>query len=64
MKLLKTFFRLPLKLKLTIPRVFLLMAYYKYLVHHRPFSELAPKIGTLGYETPLNTTTREARAFD
>ena len=63
MKLLKTFFRLPLKLKLTIPRVFVLMAYYKYLVHHRPFSELAPKIGTLGYETPLQTTTRDARAF-
>ena len=63
MKLLKTFFRLPLKLKLTIPRVFVLMAYYKYHVHHRPFSELAPKIGTLGYETPLQTTTRDARAF-
>jgi hypothetical protein len=63
LKLLKTFFRLPLKLKLTIPRVFVLMAYYKYLVHHRPFSELAPKIGTLGYETPLQTTTRDARAF-
>ena len=63
LRLLKTFIRLPLKLKLTIPRVFVLMAYYKYCVHHRPFSELAPKIGTPGYETPLVTTSREARAI-
>ena len=63
MKLLKTFLRLPLKQKLLIPRIFLLMVYYKHQVHTRPFSELAPKIGTLGYETPLETTSRDARVI-
>lgn len=62
MTLLKTFLRIPLKQKLMIPRVLVLMAYYKYLVHHRPFPELAPKIGSLGFETPVETTSREARA--
>ena len=62
MKLLKTFLRMPLRQKLLIPRVLVLMAYYKYRVHHRPFAELAPKIGTLGHETPIETTSREARA--
>lgn len=62
MKLLKTFLRMPLKQKLMIPRVLVLMAYYKYLVHHRAFSELAPKIGSLGFESPVETTSREARA--
>ena len=62
MKLLKTFFRMPLKQKLMIPRGLVLMAYYKHLVHHRPFSELAPKIGTLGFETSVETTSREVRA--
>ena len=61
MKLLKTFLRMPLRQKLLIPRVLVLMAYYKYQVHHRPFSELAPKIGTLGFETPVATTSRDAR---
>ena len=60
MKLLKTFLRMPLKQKLMIPRVFVLMAYYKHQVHNRPFSELAPKIGTLGYETEVVTTPRDA----
>ena len=58
MRLLKTFLRMPLKQKLMIPRVFVLMAYYKHQVHNRPFSELAPKIGTLGYETEVVTTPR------
>ena len=60
MKLLKTFLRMPLKQKLMIPRVFVLMAYYKYQVHNRPFSELAPKIGTYGYETEVLPTSRDA----
>ena len=60
MRLLKTFLRMPLKQKLMIPRVFVLMAYYKHQVHNRPFSELAPKIGTLGYETEVVTTPRDA----
>ena len=62
MRLLKTFLWMPLKQKLLIPRIFVLMAYYKYRVHHRPFSELAPTIGTLGFETPLETSSRAARA--
>lgn len=37
------------------------MLWYRYRVHHRPFAELAPKIGTLGYETPMETTSRYAR---
>lgn len=61
MKLLKTFLRMPLLQKLLIPRVLVLMAYYKHQVHHRPFSELAPKIGTLHAQTPVVTTSREAR---
>ena len=60
MKLLKTFLRMPLRQKLMIPRVLVLMPYYKYLVHHRPFSELAPKIGTLGCETPIAPSSRTA----
>ena len=51
---------MPLKQKLLIPRIFLLMAYYKYRVHKRPFSELAPKIGTLGFETPVERPSRNA----
>lgn len=61
MKLLKTFLRMPLRQKLLIPRILVLMAYYKHQVHHRPFSELAPKIGKLHAETPVVTTSREAR---
>ena len=61
MKLLKTFLRMPVKQKLMIPRILVLMAWYKHLVHHRPFSELAPKIGTLSFETPMETTSRDAR---
>ena len=61
MKLLKTFLRMPLRQKLMIPRILVLMAWYKHLVHHRPFSELAPKIGNLGHETPVETTSRDAR---
>jgi hypothetical protein len=37
------------------------MAYYKNRVHRHPFSELAPKIGQLGYETPIETSPRNAR---
>ena len=61
MHLLKTFLRMPFRQKRMIPRILVLMAYYKYQVHHRPFSELAPKIGTLGFETPVATTSRDAR---
>ena len=51
---------MPLKQKLLIPRIFLLMAYYKYRVHNRPFSELAPNIGSLGFETPVERSPRNA----
>lgn len=51
---------MPLKQKLMIPKVFVLMAYYYRQVHGRPFSELAPKIGTLGFETPVETSPRDA----
>ena len=52
---------MPLKQKLMIPQIFMLMAYYKNRVHKHPFSELAPKIGQLGYETPIEASPRNAR---
>ena len=61
MRLIRTFLRMPLKQKLLIPQVFVLMAYYKNRVHKHPFAELAPKIGQLGYETPIEASPRNAR---
>ena len=61
MRLIRTFLKMPLKQKLMIPQIFVLMAYYKNRVHRHPFSELAPKIGQLGYETPIETSPRNAR---
>ena len=49
-----------MKQKLLIPQIFVLMEYYRFRVHRRPFSELAPKIGTLGYETPVEASPRNA----
>ena len=49
-----------MKQKLMIPKVFVLMAYYYRQVHGRHFSELAPKIGTLGYETPVEASPADA----
>lgn len=60
MELLKKFLRLPLEQKLMIPQIFLLMNWYRYRIHHRPFSEIAPSIGTLGYETPVEPSPRDA----
>lgn len=60
MELLKKFLRMPLKQKVLIPQVFVLMLWYRYRVHNRPFAELAPKIGKLGFETPVETTPRYA----
>ena len=60
LRLLKTFLRMPLKQKLMIPKVFVLMAYYYYWVHKRPFSELAQKIGKPGFETPVQTSPTDA----
>ena len=61
MRLIRTFLKMPLKQKLMIPQIFMLMAYYKNRVHKHPFAELAPKIGQLGYETPIETSPRNAR---
>ena len=61
MRLIRTFLKMPLKQKLLIPQVFVLMAYYKFRVHKRPFAALAPKIGQLGYETPIEASPRNAR---
>lgn len=51
---------MPLKQKLLIPQILVLMARYKRLVHGQPFSELAPGIGTLGYATPVEASPRNA----
>lgn len=56
MRYLKTFLKMPMKQKLLIPQILVLMAYYRFRVRRRPFSELAPKIGELGYETPVVAT--------
>ena len=60
MRLIRTFLKMPLKQKLMIPQIFMLMAYYKNRVHRPPFSELAPKIGQLGFETPVDVSPRNA----
>ena len=60
MKLLKTFLRMPLTQKLLIPAVLVLMEYYKFRVHRRPFSQLAPRIGTHGLETAIEASPKDA----
>lgn len=60
MNLIKTFLRMPLRQKLLIPQVLVLFCWYRFRVHNRPFSELAPSIGTLGYETPVEASPRDA----
>ena len=59
--MIRKFLRLPWRQKLLIPRILVLIYWYKFRVHHRPFSELAPKIGQLGYETPIEASPRNAR---
>lgn len=44
---------MPLRQKVLIPQILVLMTYYRFVVHHRPFSELSPKIGTIHFETPV-----------
>lgn len=61
MNLVKTFLRMPLRQKLLIPQILFLIYWYYFQVHHRPFAKLAPSIGTMGYETPEDTTPRDAR---
>ena len=59
--MLKTFLRMPLKQKLLIPRVIFWMCCYRRRIKAKPFSELAPQIGTQGHETELLATPRDAR---
>ncbi len=60
MTLFRKFLKMPWKQKVLIPQVLVLIYWYKYRVHHRPFSELAPKIGNLGKETPVESSPRNA----
>ena len=60
MELLRKFLKMPWKQKVLIPQVLVLIYWYKFRVHHRPFSELTPKIGTLGKETPVESSPRNA----
>lgn len=60
MELLRKFWKLPWRLKVLIPQVLVLIYWYKFRVHHRPFAELAPRIGTLGKETPVESSPRNA----
>lgn len=45
------FIRKPLYVKRMLIRAFFLSAWYRWRLIHRPFAELSPKIGKLGYET-------------
>ena len=58
--MIRKFLRMPWKQKLMIPQILVLMAYYHRKVHGRPFAELAPRIGTNGFETPAETSPRDA----
>lgn len=58
--MIRKFLRLPWRQKLLIMQILVLIYWYKFRVHHRPFSELAPKIGTLGHETPVEASPRNA----
>lgn len=60
MTLVRKFLRMPWRQKVLIPQILVLIYWYKFRVHHRPFSELAPKIGILGKETPVERTPRNA----
>ena len=51
---------MPLKQKLLIPQILVLMYWYKFRVRHRPFSEVAQNIGRLGYETPREPSSGNA----
>lgn len=51
---------MPLRQKLIIPQILVLMTWYYFRVHHRPFSELSGSIGTIGFETPVASTPRDA----
>lgn len=45
--------RKPLYVKWMLVRVLWLAGKYRWLLLHRPFAELSPKIGELGYETAV-----------
>ena len=51
MGILKKFFKLRPGQFLMIPEAIWLTGWYRYRILHRPFSELSPKIGSLGQES-------------
>ena len=51
MNRLRRFLRLPFLVKCMLPEALFLSGYYRFLILHRPFAKISPKIGTLGYET-------------
>ncbi len=54
MGMLKKLIRLKPRQLLMIPEAIALSAWYRFRVLHCPFSELSPKIGKLGQETPVD----------
>lgn len=52
MGMLRRLMQLPVQWIIMIPEAIWLTGLYRYLILHRPFSQLSPKIGTLGQETP------------
>ena len=55
MKKLIIFIKSPLYVKWMLIKIFFLSAYYRFVILYRPFSKLAPKIGTNRYETPATS---------
>lgn len=49
----------PLFKRLMLPEALVLSGYYRYIILHRPFSSLAKKIGTFGYETAAEEENRD-----
>ena len=51
-KVIVTFAKLPGQHKIMLFEAAIYSAYYRYLITHKPFSSLSPKIGEFQYETP------------
>jgi hypothetical protein len=55
MSTIKKLLNMPMGQLLMIPEAIWLTGWYRFQVLYRPFSELSPKIGSVGTETPFDT---------
>ncbi len=58
--MLKKFLRMPLRMKMLLPQIIVLAYYYRYVIHHRPFSQVSRGIGTIQIETPITRASQTA----